>query len=234
MSQDRVITTVAGGGSAGDGGPAEEAELTDPQCVEVAADGSLYVAERSGNRIRRIDANGTISTVAGTGTAGFSGDGGPATSAQLDGPTGVHVGADGSLYISDYRNSRLRKVDTAGTITTYAGNGTKGYTGDGGPAVNAQLSGPFTVTTDADGTVYIADDDAHTIRKVDPSGVITTVVGTGQRGLPSDGDSASGALLATPAGISTAPDSTLLITDVGNHQVYSVKNGVLHVLAGEG
>jgi len=168
VGRDRVITTVAGSGSAGDGGPAEEAELTDPQCVEVAADGSLYVAERSGNRIRRIDANGTISI----GAADFSGDGGPATSAQLDGPTGVHVGADGSLYISDYRNSRLRKVDTAGTITTYAGNGTKGYTGDGGPAVNAQLSGPFTVTTDADGTVYIADDDAHTIRKVDPSGVI--------------------------------------------------------------
>jgi sugar lactone lactonase YvrE len=236
VGRDRVITTVAGVGrigSAGDGGPADQAELTDPQSIEVAADGSLYVAERSGNRIRRIDADRTISTVAGTGGAGFSGDGGPAKSAQLDGPTGVHVDADGNLYISDYRNSRLRKVDTAGTITTFAGNGTKGHAGDGGHAVNAQLTGPYATTT-ADGTVYIADDEAHRVRRVEPSGIINTFVGTGERGLPSDGDSVSSAFLATPAGISTTPDGTLLITDIDNNQAYSVKDGVLHVLAGGG
>jgi len=178
--RDRVVTTVAGvgrSGSAGDGGPADQAELTDPQSIEVAADGSLYVAERSGNRIRRIDADRTISTVAGTGGAGFS--------------------------------------------------------GDGGPAVNAQLTGPYATTT-GDGTVYIADDEAHRVRRVDPSGIITTVVGTGERGLPSDGDSVSSAFLATPAGISTTPDGTLLITDIDNNQAYSVKDGVLHVLAGGG
>jgi protein kinase-like protein/NHL repeat-containing protein len=230
----RTVAGVARSGSGGDGGPAEKAELTDPQYVEVTADGAIYIAEREGNRIRRIGPDGVVSTVAGTGTAGFSGDGGPATQAQLDGPTGVHVGPDGTLFISDYRNSRLRRVNGDGTIATVAGTGTDERAGDGGPAVDASLVGPFTVVSGADGGLYIADDNAHGIRHIDSTGIITMVVGNGERGHPDDDVPASDAYLATPAGISTTADGTLLITDVGNDQVYSVgPDKVLHIVAGE-
>ncbi|HEX6352924.1 protein kinase domain-containing protein [Actinophytocola sp.] len=235
---DGRIRTVAGvgrSGSAGDGGPAEQAELADPVSIDIAADGTIYLAEEDGNRIRRVGVDGIITTVAGNGETGYSGDDGPATAARLNEPSGVHVGPDGALYISDRLNSRLRRVDPAGTITTVAGNGTEGDAGDGGPAVDAELTGPYAAVVGADGNLYIADDNSHRVRRVDAAGIITSVVGIDDRGVPADGERASSAVIATPAGISATPDGTLLITDVGNHQVYSIgQDGILHILAGIG
>jgi streptogramin lyase len=237
VSGDGVVRTVAGvgrAGSAGDGGPADRAELNAPLDVAVADDGTFYIAEDAGNRIRRVDPSGVISTVAGNGTKGFAGDGGPATAAQLAGPTGVHLGADGSLYISDYGNWRVRRVDPSGVITTIAGTGEKGFAGDGGPAVDALLNGPSTVVTGADGSVYIADDHNHRVRRVDPAGVISTVAGNGEAGDPDDGEPATSTELRTPVGISIDPDGTLLVADFGADQVYSIDPaGTLHVLAGD-
>jgi sugar lactone lactonase YvrE len=235
--RDGVIRTVAGmdrGGSAGDGGRADQAELDDPVSVEVGADGAIYIAEEAGHRIRRVGVHGIITTVAGTGEAGYSGDDGPATAARLNGPADIHVGADGALYISDRLNFRLRRVDpNNGTITTVAGNGTQGASGDGGRAVEAQLSGPYSAVTTANRTVFIADDSSHRVRRVDPNGVIRTFVGIDDRGKPVDGDHVSVAVLAIPAGLSITPDGTMIIADVGNHQVYAVgKDGILHVIAG--
>jgi sugar lactone lactonase YvrE len=232
VSKDGVIKTVAGGGTGGDG-RADQAGLTSPVDLEVADDGTIYLAEDSGARIRRIGTDGILTTVAGTGEAGYSGDGGPATQAQLNEPTGVHIGRDGSLYVSDFGNSRVRRIDGGGVITTFAGNGTEGFAGDGGPAVDAELIGPYTVATAGDGSLYIADNNSHRVRRVDTNGVITTAVGNGDDGVPDDGDAAGRTMMATPAGLSVTPNGTLLITDIGNDQVYSVGgDGTVHVVAG--
>ena len=170
-----VITTVAGGGTSGlgDGGPATKAELFIPSDVALDAAGNLYIADSyNGGRIRRVDVSGVITTVAGGGTSGL-GDGGPATNAGL-GPAGVALDAAGNLYIADLGNDRIRKVDVAGIITTIAGNGTLGFSGDGGPAISAELNLPFGVATDAAGNVYIADAGNNVIRRVQADGTIRT------------------------------------------------------------
>lgn len=235
VNRDGVISTFAGTGregSAGDGGPADRADLNTPFDLEVAEDGAMYIAEDTGDRIRRVGTDGVIETVAGTGEDGFAGDGGQATQAQIDGPTCVHAAADGALYICDYNNKRLRRVSTDGVITTVAGTGEEAYGGDGGPATEAKLLGPYAVATGADGSVYIADDNSHRVRRI-VDGVITSVVGTGDRGSPDDGDLASATNLATPAGISVTRDGRLIVTDVNNDQVYAIgQDGVVHVLAG--
>jgi hypothetical protein len=162
-----IIDTVAGG-SFGDGGLATGANLDYPRGVAVGIDGSFYIADSSHHRIRKVDTAGIISTVAGTGDPGYSGDGGPAVEACLDHPYDVAVGADGSLVIADAGNHRIRKVDRAGAITTVAGNGQWGYSGDGGPAMDASLAGITGVAVGADGSLYIADEYNHRIRKVSP------------------------------------------------------------------
>jgi hypothetical protein len=156
-----TITTLAGNGDAsstGDGGPATSASLNGPRGVTVDTAGNVYVAEYYGQRVRKIAVNGTISTVAGNGTEGFGGDGGPAINALLDGPYRVALDAAGNLYIADSANNRIRKVDTSGTITTFAGNGAANYSGDGGPATSASLDYPEDVAFDAAGNMYIADE----------------------------------------------------------------------------
>ncbi len=176
-----TISTFAGGGDAsGDGGPAIETQLKSPEGVTVDAIGNLYIAVLTNSTIRRVDPSGTITTIAGVGRWGFSGDGGPAAQAHLSAPSDVAVDAAGNLFIVDRGNERIRKVDTSGTITTIAGTGERGFSGDGGPAVEAQLDNPRGVAVDADGNLYIADHGNHRIRKVDPSGTITTVAGTGE------------------------------------------------------
>src|SRR5258706_15189209 len=175
-----TVAVLAGGGSSGysgDGGPATSALIWYPSGVAVDRAGNVYIADSNNNRIRKVATNGVITAVAGNGTFGHSGDGGLATSAQIGGPHGVAVDSVGNLYISDKGSERVRRVDTAGEITTVAGNGTFGYSGDGGQATSAQLHGPADVGGDTAGNLYIADPGNNRIRKVDANGVITTVAG---------------------------------------------------------
>jgi sugar lactone lactonase YvrE len=210
------ITTVAGNGTpgfSGDGGPATSAQLNIPYGLAVDDSGNVFVADTFNNRVRKIDGSGTITTVAGTGTAGFSGDGGPATSAELGGPTAVAVDASGNLYIADNSNHRVRRVDGSGTITTVAGNGTQGFAGDGGPATSAQLSLPNAIAVDDSGNLYIASYDYHRVRKVDGSGTITTFAGTGTPGFSGDGGPAASAELYYPEGLAVDGSGNLHIAD---------------------
>jgi sugar lactone lactonase YvrE len=197
LDTDGIISTVAGafihqGAPLRDGGPATEAQIS-PEDVAVDAAGNLYIADYFNHRIRKVDTAGIISTVAGNGSAGFSGDGGPATAAQIGRPAGVAVDSQGNLYIADNENYRVRKVDGAGTITTFAGTGTKGTSGDGGPASAARLADPRDIALDRDGNVYIADTYGYRMRKVDTSGMISTFAGNGQYGNGGDGGPATAA-----------------------------------------
>ncbi len=233
-----TITTVAGNGlpeSTGDGGPAALAQFKYP--VDVAFDrrGNLYVAEAGGRQVREIDQNGRISTVAGTGVKGFSGDGGPATQAQLGWPLAIATDDAGNLYIADSDNHRIRKVDAAGTITSIAGNGNQGLAGDGGPAVAAELNAPEGVAVDRAGNVYIADIFNHQVRKVDGSGQVNTIAGSGIRGLAGDGGPAVTAQLAYPSAVAVDGDGNVYIGDSGSHRVRKVdQNGTITTFAGAG
>ena len=173
-----TITTVAGGPAIGNGGPAVEAHLGAPEGVAVDGAGNVYIADGPNHRIRKVDSTGTITTIAGTGVPGFSGDGGLAVEAQLGYPQGVAVDGAGNVYIADGPNHRIRKVDSTGTITTIAGTGVPGFSGDGGLAVEAQLGYPQGVAVDGAGNLYIPDSSNSCIRKVDSTGTITTVVGS--------------------------------------------------------
>ena len=213
------ISTVAGG-LIGDGGPATGASLFSPNGVAADASGNLYIADRGNHRIRRVDAaNRTITTVAGTGTSGFSGDGGPATDAQLAELAGVAVDASGNLYIADPFNHRVRRVDGAsGVITTVAGTGTEGFFGDSGLATNASLNLPRSVAVDASGNLFIASIDR--VRLVDAAtGVITTVAGTGASGFSGDGGPATRASLNAPNGVAVDSSGNLFIADFSNHRI---------------
>jgi hypothetical protein len=169
-SNSKIIDTIAGTGTAGysgDGGLAIEAMLRFPSNIASDASGNLYIADSSNHRIRKVDQNGIITTVAGTGIAGYSGDGGPALSAQLNGPYHIQVDASGNLYIVDYGNKRIRKVDPNGIITTIAGTGTFGYSGDGGPAVEASFGLMDGIALDSSGNIYVSDSSNYRIRKID-------------------------------------------------------------------
>lgn len=187
VDSDGIITTVVGTGdpgSGGDGGPATEAQLDNPLGVSVDGDGELYIADFNNHRVRKVDSDGIITTVVGSGQAGFSGDEGPAIDAQLNEPASAVVN-EASLYIADSRNARIRKVDSSGTITTVAGGGDpEDGIGDGGLATQAQLDYPTGVAVRGDGTLYIADQAQHRVRRADPSGSITTEAGGGD---PEDG-----------------------------------------------
>jgi len=221
-----IITTVAGsgptcatppcGGLSGDGGPATSAQLNNPFSVAVDASGNLFIADVGNNLIRKVSASGIITTVAGSGSYGFSGDGGPATSASLNTPYGVAVDASGNLLISDTGNNRIRKVLASGIITTVAGNGTAGVTGDGGPAISAELKGPGGIAADAFGNLFIADNPygvTNRIREVSASGVITTVAGNGTAGFSGDGGPAISAELDQPYNLAVDASGNLFIAD---------------------
>ena len=180
-----IIESIAGTGEFGwhgDGGPATSATLTALSGLAADQNGSLYIADTWADRIRKIDSDGTITAVVGTGEEGRSGDGGPAIEARLRRPDGVALDGTGNIYIADTENHLVRRVDATGTITTFAGTGDAGYAGDGGPATDAQLHEPSAVAIDPEGNVFITEVRNRTVRKVDPAGIITTVAGTGPRG----------------------------------------------------
>ena len=177
-----IITTVAGNGNpgfGGDGGAAASAMLNNPSGVAFDATGDLFIADLANNRIRFVNTNGIISTVAGKSIGGYSGDGGAATSASLNGPARVTFDAHGNLYIADTQNQRIRKVNTNGIITTVVGDGTNGYSGDGGAATNANLHNPDGIALNASGKLFFADDANSRIRMANTNGIISTVAGNG-------------------------------------------------------
>jgi uncharacterized protein (TIGR03437 family) len=229
-----VITTVAGGGSSiGNNGPATSAELYYPEGVAVDSGGNLYIADFLINRIRGV-ANGVITTVAGTGAPDFGGDGGQATSAQLNGPMGVAVDSAGDLYVADFGNNRIRWVSN-GVITTVAGGGSS--LGDDGPATSAQLYYPAGVAVGPAGNLYVADIGSNRIRKVS-NGVITTVAGSepccGYTGFSGDNGPAISAQLFSPQGVAVDAAGNLYIADTGNNRIRRVSNGVITTVAGGG
>jgi sugar lactone lactonase YvrE len=221
-----IITTVVGsgaGGFDGDGGPATAAKLNDPKGVLVGPGGEIYIADSGNDRIRLVDPSGIISTLAGTGATGYGGDGGPATEAVFNGPRSLALDGAGNLYIADDNNDRIRRIDMATRIvSTYAGTGKTGYGGDEGPAAQADLSRPRGIAMDPAGHLYIADSMNHRVRLVDPSGRITTVVGTGRKGYGGDGGPATQARVFTPRGVATDVNGNLYVADTYNDRIRQV------------
>jgi S-formylglutathione hydrolase FrmB len=198
---------------------------------------NVYIGDSGNDRVRKVSTDGTITAFAGTGKPGFSGDGGPATQAQLDRPSGVAVDGHGNVYISDANNSRVRKVSAAdGTITTLAGTGKRGFSGDGGPATQAQLDGPEAVAVDERGNVYIAEVDNNRVRKVSTDGTITTLAGTGKESFGGDGGPATQADLYSPLGVAVDGLGNVYIAEKGNARVRKVSavDGTITTVAGTG
>jgi sugar lactone lactonase YvrE len=236
IAPDGWRTVFAGNGQQGydgDGGLATEASLNDPYDVRLDREGNLYIADVSNNCIRKVDRRGVITTVAGTGVKGFSGDGGPAVNAQLNMPYGILLDREGNLLIADSENDRIRKVGRDGIITTIAGCGQRGYAGDGGPALAAKFDVPQSLALDAKGRLYIGDEHNHAIRVVEPDGTIRTLIGGRGSGFSGDGLAASSAQLNDPENMWVRPDGSLLISDRGNVRMRIMTlDGIINTWAG--
>ena len=233
-----VIITVAGNGSAsfsGDGGAAANAGLKQTYDIALDVGGNLYIADSYNLRVRKVDTNGIISTVAGTGSPGFSGDGGAATNAMIRPFYGLAVDGVGNLFIADSNNSRIRKVDTNGIISTVAGNGGYAYSGDGGAATNAAINTPWDVTLDSVGNLFIADFFNWRIRKVDANGIISTVAGNGSSIYSGDGGAATNASISASRALTVDPFGKIIIADSNHQRVRKVNtNGIITTIAGNG
>ena len=217
-----VISTVAGNGTpgyGGDGGAATSAQLNWPVSVAVDSAGNIYIADFNNNVVRKVSTGGTISTVAGSGAAGYAGDGGPATASQLNGPASVALDPAGNLFIADSGNHRVRKINPAGTISTLAGNGILGDSGDGGPASQSQIASPAGVATDSVGNIYIADSGAGKVRLVTAGGLILTIAGGGGSGYSGDGGPALSAQFNTLSGIALDASGNVYLADTGNNVI---------------
>jgi uncharacterized protein (TIGR03437 family) len=236
VSPNGIISNYAGNGgvgSSGDGSAATSAQLNGPQGLAVDASGNLFIADTLNAKVRKVSASGVISTVAGSGTPGYGGDGAAATSAQLNLPIGVAVDGNNNLYIADFGNSRVRKV-SANNISTVAGNGSFGYSGDGGQAVKAQLNGPQGVAVDAAGNLYIADTENNRIREVTPGGLIATVAGNGIAGYSGDGGQATSAQVGNPVGLAVDAAGDIFTVDASNRVRQVYPNGLIATIAGNG
>ena len=236
IGASETITTIAGTGdwgSSGDGGPAVEAQLNHPFAIATGIDGDIYVAEQEGRRVRKIDRFGVITTVAGTGEWGYEGDGGPATEALLRDPWGLAVDSQGNVFVA--AGEKIRKIDNSGTITTFAGTGERGFSGDGGPAVNAELGEPHGLAFDTAENLYLADWPENRIRRIDRSGVITTFAGTGELGSSGDGGLATHARLHHPLGVSVDLAGNVYVAEDGGGRIRRIDTaGVITTVAGTG
>jgi sugar lactone lactonase YvrE len=221
-----IITTFAGDGtvgSSGDGGPAILASLYTPLGINFDKHDNLYISDLGGQRIRKINVFGMITTVAGNGFPGFSGDGNLATLAQLNSPRDVTIDTAGNFFIADGNNNKVRRVDIAtGIITTYAGNATGGYSGDGIPATSSGLAGPWGVAFDSENNLFIADKSNHRVRKVDNFGIISTVAGLGTAGFSGDGGDATAAKFYNPEGVRIDLCDNLFVVDQVNKRIRKV------------
>lgn len=231
------IFTIAGngyaspGGYTGDGGQATTAELHYPEGVALDGSGNIYISDVENSVVRKVNTNGVISTIAGL-SFGYSGDGGPATAAEFEFPTGVAADGSGNVYITDNYNNRVRKVNASGIISTLAGNGVQGETGDGGPATAAEISSPYGVTFDGAGNIYIAE--GIKIRKVNTSGIITTFAGGGSSGL-GDGGPATACELFSPEGVAVDGFGNVYIADYQTNRIRMVNtSGIISTIAGNG
>lgn len=237
LAQAGNISTVAGTGAygySGDNGPAASAQLDVVCALAADSQGNVYLADSWSQRVRKIAANGIITTVAGTGAIGYSGDGGPAISAQLAYPRGLAVDAQGNLYISDSGNSRIRKVAVDGKISTIAGTGEAGYSGDNGPAAEAKLRYPRGLAVDSAGTLYVADSWNYRVRKI-AQGNISTVAGNGAYGASGDGAQATDASLGVVQALALDRQGNLYVSDVYNHSVRKISaTGVISTVIGGG
>ena len=235
-SPSSVISAAAGNGTygyTGDGGQATAAELRGPRGLGFDAAGNMYVADTNNNVVRKVTPAGVISTVAGNGTAGYSGDGGPATSAELWQPDAVAVNAAGDLFIADLDNDVIREVTPAGIINTIAGTGTPGYSGDGGLATSAAIGHPVSLAFDSAGDLLFGDVSNNVIREINTAGIISTVVGDGSRGYGGDGGPATSAELNEPTGIAFNTAGDLFIADSGNNVIREVTpSGIISTFAG--
>ena len=233
-----MMTRYAGSGQSGfsgDGGPAANASFRVPAGLAFDSEGNLYIADRENHRVRKVDPKGYISTFAGIGEAGFSGDEGPAVKAMLNLPSGVVVDKKGNLYISDRSNDRIRVVDKKGVIRTYAGSGVAGFQGDAGPALKAQLDKPFGIALDETKNLYIADRNNNRVRKVSPDGIITTVAGDGGFFFMGDNGPAYRASVAAPTGVALDSKGNLYIADRNNNRVRVVdRMGMIRTVVGTG
>jgi len=234
-SQAQIISTIAGDhtafGYSGDGGAATASKMSTPVSSAIDAAGNIYIADDN-NVIRKINTSGIITTVVGTGAVGLSGDGSAATAATLKYPYGMCFDAAGNLYFADYQNSRIRKVDPSGIITTVAGT-TGGYSGDGGAATAAQINYPTDVKVDASGNIFICDWANHFIRKVNSAGIISTIAGGGS--VLGDGGAATAGMLDNPKGICLDASGNLYIADYGHSRIRKVDaGGTITTIAGTG
>ena len=238
VSTAGIISVVAGNhisGSSGDGGPATAASLAEPLAVAFDGAGNLYISEYGSNNIRKVSTSGTITTVVGNSAAGFSGDGGPATNASLDGPFKMTFDAEDNMYIADMNNNRIRKVNAAGNISTFAGNGLAAYSGDGGPATDAALNGPIDLAFDTYGNLVIAEINNNLIRMVSTSGIVSTVAGTGEPGYSGDGGPATAATFRFPYAMCLDRANNIYVTDNENAVIRRVNtSGVIKTIAGSG
>jgi sugar lactone lactonase YvrE len=232
------IFTLAGNGTMGyygDGGPVTSAVFNSPRGVSLSPFGGIYICDTDNSRVRLVFTNGTIITFAGNGSPGFYGDGGPATSASLYRPTGVALSSTGQLYIADHNNNRIRVVNPNGIITTFAGNGTIGFYGDGGPATSAELNYPFGIAVSSNGEVYLADTDNNRIRVVFTNGTIATFAGNGIPAFYGDGGPATSASLYRPTGVALSSTGQLYIADYYNNRIRVVNsNSIITTVAGNG
>ncbi|HSS35478.1 MAG TPA: hypothetical protein VLR93_04335 [Patescibacteria group bacterium] len=235
-----IITTFAGSGPAGldmgsfsgDGGPATEATLQEPYGVAFDRAGNLYISDRDNLRIRKVDLNGIISTVAGNGKASYSGDGVLGTQTSIEWPLGIVVDADGNVIFVDANNKRVRKIDGHGLITTIAGTGTNAATGDGGPATEAGLADPENVVVDGSGNIYVTDTVGSRIRRIDRLGIITTVAGSGKIGVVKDGMSAMKAPFVGMVGLAIDGTGNLYVSD--GARIYRIDTkGIVTRVAGK-